>query len=86
MIKPLRDIVFIKKIVKEENKSGIILSEQSDKKQILGEVKFIGLETKIVKVSDIVFINSYNFEELEVEGEKYLVGSEKDIIGIKEND
>ena len=87
-IKPLRDVIFIKKIEEEDiTKSGIVLSElDKNKKQILGEVLFVGPKTKETKVSDIILVNSYSFEECELDGEKYLAGGEKDVIGIKIND
>jgi len=92
-IKPLHDNVIVKPVVESETtKSGIVLPETVHKeKPEKGEVVAIG-EGKIldngqrskmsVKVGDTVMFKKYSPDEFKIDGEEYLVISERDIIAI----
>jgi len=84
MLKPLNDYVLVKP-VKDEPKtaSWIITAPTSKEKPGKGEVIAIGEGKKSpewtlvtidnVKVGDIVYFTKYSPEEIEFEGEKYLL-------------
>ncbi|KKR88770.1 MAG: 10 kDa chaperonin [Candidatus Wolfebacteria bacterium GW2011_GWA2_42_10] len=93
--KPLSNHLFIEPIEEEKaTKSGIVLPETAEKeKPIRGKVIAVG-SGKInekgeriamsVKVNDIVLFKKYGPDEIEIEGKKYLVGDEDDILAIIE--
>lgn len=94
-IKPLSNHIFLESIEEEKiTKSGIVLPENSEKeKPIKGKIVAIGpgkLNEKnekipmAVKVGDIVLFKKYGPDEIEIEGKKYLVGDEEDILAILE--
>lgn len=92
-IKPLSNHVFIEPLKEDKTtKSGIVLPETAEKeKPVLGKVVAVGpgkLDEKgmrmpmSVKVGDKVLFKKYGPDEIEVEGKKYLVGEETDILAI----
>ena len=94
-IKPLSNHVFIEPLKEEkQTKSGIVLPETMEKeKPMLGKVLAVGqgkrddkgdLVPMSVKVGDKVLFKKYGPDEIEVDGKKYLVGSEDDILAIIE--
>ncbi len=90
--KPLSNHVFLEAL--EENKttkSGIVLPDSAEKeKPIRGKVLAVGpgkLEKgervpMAVKVGDTVLFKKYGPDEIEIEGKKYLVGDEDDVLAI----
>jgi chaperonin GroES len=94
-VKPLHDNVIVKPISDEEvTKSGIVLPETVHKeKPEQGEVLAIGNGRLLdnggrsemsVKVGDKVMFKKYSPDEIKIDGQEYLVISEKDIIAIVE--
>ncbi|MCK8824398.1 co-chaperone GroES [Fuchsiella alkaliacetigena] len=94
-IKPLGDRVVIKDIEAQEETtdSGIVLPDSAQEKPQEGEVVAVGAGKKLdsgermdVEVSegDRVVYGKYAGTEIEVDGEEYLVVSEKDILAIIE--
>jgi len=94
-IKPLSNHIFIEALGEEKTtKSGIVLRETAEKeKPVKGKVSAIGpgkLNDKgervamSVKVGDVVLFKKYGPDEIEIEGKKYLVGDEDDILAIIE--
>jgi len=94
-IKPLSNHLFIETLEEEKTtKSGIVLPETAEKeKPEKGRVFAVGpgkLNDKgeavpmSVKVGDIVLFKKYGPDEIEIEGKKYLVGDEDDILAILE--
>ena len=86
-IKPLADRVLVKPAAAEEKTaSGIIIPDSAKEKPLKGEVIAIGNGTKdeemVVKSGDIVLYGKYAGTELELEGEKYLIMRQSDILGI----
>lgn len=92
-LQPLSNRVFIEPLTEDKTtKSGIVLPETAEKeKPIKGRVVAAG-PGKIsekgervpmsVKVGDIVLFKKYGPDEIEVDGKKYLVGDEEDILAI----
>jgi chaperonin GroES len=91
--KPLSNHIFLEPLAEEKmTKSGIVLPETADKeKPIMGTVLAVGpgkkndkgeLQPMSVKVSDKVLFKKYGPDEIEVDGKKYLVGDEDDILAI----
>ncbi len=94
-IKPLSNHIFLEALGEEKTtKSGIVLPETVEKeKPVKGKVSAVGPGklndkgeriTMSVKVGDIVLFKKYGPDEIEIEGKKYLVGDEEDILAIIE--
>ena len=86
-IKPLADRVLIKPAPAEEKTiGGIIIPDTAKEKPLKGEVVAAGNGTKdeamVVKVGDTVLYGKYAGQELEFEGEKYLVMRQSDILAV----
>jgi len=90
---PLSNHVFLEPIAEEKmTKSGIYLPETSEKeKPVMGTVLAVGpgkkdekgqLAPMPVKVGDKVLFKKYGPDEIEIEGKKYLVGDEDDLLAI----
>ena len=84
-IKPLADRVLVKPVAAEEKTaSGIIIPDSAKEKPLKGEVLAVGKGTKdeemVVKVGDTVLYGKYAGAELELEGEKYLIMRQSDIL------
>ena len=91
--KPLSNRVFIEPVSAEKTtKSGIVLPESSSgEKPMMGKVVAAGpgkkndkgeLVAMNVKVGDTVLFKKYGPDEIEIDGKKYLVGDEDDILAI----
>lgn len=86
-IQPLADRVLIKPAPAEEKTiGGIIIPDTAKEKPLKGEVIAAGNGTKdeemVVKVGDTVLYGKYAGQELEFEGEKFLVMRQSDILAI----
>lgn len=86
-IQPLADRVLIKPAPAEEKTiGGIIIPDTAKEKPLKGEVIAAGNGTKdeqmVVKVGDEVLYGKYSGQELEFEGEKYLIMRQSDILAI----
>ncbi|MDO9097093.1 MAG: co-chaperone GroES [Candidatus Methanoperedens sp.] len=83
-IKPLGKRVLIKPVKEEEKtKGGIFIPETAKEKKKQGLVMETGtVEDKEfpVKKGDMILYTGYSSEELEVDGEKYLILESKDVI------
>ena len=87
MLKPLADRVLIRLEAKEEKtKSGIFLPDTAKEKPLKGEVVAIGHGTKdeemVLKVGDTVLYGQYAGTELDVEGTKYLIMRQSDVLAV----
>ncbi len=93
--KPLSNRIFIEPVTEDKKtKSGIVLPDTAEReKPMLGKVVAVGpgkLNDKgerspmSVKVGDKVLFKKYGPDELEVDGKKYLVGDEDDVLAIIE--
>ena len=86
-IKPLADRVLVAPAPAEERTiGGIIIPDTAKEKPLKGEVIAVGNGTKdeemIVKVGDTVLYGKYAGTELELEGTKYLIMRQSDILAI----
>jgi chaperonin GroES len=94
-IKPLSNHIFLEPVEEEKTtESGIIIPDTADKeKPVKGKIIAVG-EGKInekgerrpmsVKPGDTVLFKKYGPDEIEIDGKKYLVGDEDDILAIVE--
>ena len=90
--KPLSNRLFIEALSAEKTtKSGIVLPDgTAGEKPMMGTVVAIGpgktIEGKLiamtVKVGDKVLFKKYGPDEIEIEGKKYLVGDEDDVLAV----
>lgn len=94
MIKPLGDRVVIEALAKEEvTKSGIVLPDTVKEKPQEGKIVAVGTGKTLengqkvaldVKVGDKIIFSKYAGTEVKVEGQEYLIISERDILAIIE--
>lgn len=77
MIEPLKDNVVIKPI--KETPEEVVLPERGKNTLDFGIVWLVGPDVIALKRSDLVLLPSWNDDELEVKGEKYIVLAEKAI-------
>ena len=91
--KPLSNHVFIEALEEEKvSKGGIVLPDNAEKeKPVKGKVLAVGpgkllengsTQPMAVKVGDMVLFKKYGPDEIEMDGKKYLVGDEDDILAI----
>ena len=86
-IKPLADRVLIAPAPAEERTiGGIIIPDTAKEKPLKGNVVAVGNGTKdeemVVKVGDTVLYGKYAGTELELEGNKYLIMRQSDILAV----
>lgn len=86
-IKPLADRVVIKPVAAEEKTiSGIIIPDNAKEKPLRGEVLAAGNGTKdeemVLKVGDTVLYGKYAGTEIELDGEKYLIMRQSDVLAV----
>jgi chaperonin GroES len=94
-LKPLSNHLFLEPLEEEKvTKSGIVIPDSAEKERpTKGKVIAIGegkrnekgeLTPMSVKVGDTVLFKKYGPDEVELDGKKYLVGDEDDILAIIE--
>ena len=93
-LKPLDDGVVIKQLEAEEKTSGgIILPDAAQEKPQIGKVVAVGPGKMLdsgkrgklsVKKNDEVIYGKYMGNDVEIDGEKYVIIKESDILGIIE--
>lgn len=86
-VKPLADRVIILPAPAEEKTiGGIIIPDTAKEKPLKGEVMAIGNGTKdeemTLKVGDHVLYGKYSGTEVEIDGEKYLIMRQSDVLAI----
>lgn len=86
-IKPLADRVLVNPIPAEEvTVAGIIIPDSAKEKPLKGTVLAAGCGTKdeemVVKEGDKVLYGKYAGTEVEVDGQKYLIMRQSDILAI----
>ncbi len=95
-IKPIADRVFLDAMEEDRmTKSGIVLPDTAEKERpVKGRVLAVGagkrndrgeLNPMSVKVGDLVLFKKYGPDEVELDGKKYLVADEADILAILES-
>ncbi len=86
-IKPLADRVLIKPAPAEEKTvGGIIIPDTAKEKPLQGSVLAVGNGTKdeqmVLKEGDTVLYGKYSGTEVELDGEKYLIMRQSDVLAI----
>ncbi|MCS7059514.1 MAG: co-chaperone GroES [Meiothermus sp.] len=92
VLRPLGDRVVVKRIEEEpKTKGGIVLPDTAKEKPQKGKVIAVGsgrtLEngTKVpleVKEGDVVVFAKYGGTEIEIDGEEYIILSERDLLAV----
>lgn len=86
-IKPLADRVLIKAAPAEEKTAGgIIIPDTAKEKPLQGQVLAVGNGTKdeqmVLKAGDTVLYGKYAGTEVELDGEKYLIMRQSDVLAV----
>lgn len=86
-IKPLADRVLISPVPAEEvTMSGIIIPDSAKEKPLRGTIVAAGTGTKdeemVVKEGDTVLYGKYAGTEIELDGQKYLIMRQSDILAV----
>ena len=85
-IKPLADRVLVLPAPAEEKVGGIIIPDPAKEKPLRGKIIAAGNGTKdeemVLKEGDVVLYGKYAGTELEIEGEKYLIMRQSDVLAI----
>lgn len=91
-LKPLGDRLILRPLEQEEKtKGGVILPDTAKEKPQQGEVLAVGSGRILdngqkvpmeVKVGDKVLYGKYSGTEIKLEGEEYLILSEKDVLAV----
>lgn len=86
-IKPLADRVLIKPSPAEEKTvGGIIIPDTAKEKPLQGSVLAVGNGTKdeemVLKEGDTVLYGKYSGTEVELDGEKYLIMKQSDVLAV----
>ena len=86
-IEPLADRVLIKPAPAEEKTAGgIIIPDTAKEKPLQGEVLAAGNGTKdeemVLKAGDTVLYGKYAGTEVELDGEKYLIMRQSDVLAV----
>ncbi|MEE1005050.1 MAG: co-chaperone GroES [Bacteroidaceae bacterium] len=86
-VKPLADRVLIEPAPAEtKTVSGIIIPDTAKEKPLKGTVVAVGNGTKdedmVLKEGDVVLYGKYAGTELEIEGKKYLIMRQSDVVAV----
>ena len=85
-IKPLADRVLVLPAPAEEKIGGIIIPDTAKEKPLRGIIKAAGKGTKdeqmVLKEGDEVLYGKYAGTELELEGEKFLIMRQSDVLAV----
>ncbi len=86
-VRPLQDRVLVKRVESETRSAGgIIIPDTAKEKPLKGTIVAVGTGTKdeemVLKVGDNVLYGKYAGTELEVEGQKYLIMRQSDVVAI----
>ena len=86
-ITPLADRVLVKPAAAEEKTvAGIIIPDTAKEKPLQGEVLAVGHgpkdEEMVLKVGDTVLYGKYSGNEVELDGEKYLIMRQSDVLAV----
>lgn len=86
-IKPLADrVVILPTAAEEVTMAGIIIPDSAKEKPLKGVVKAVGCGTKdedmVLKEGDNVLYGKYAGTEIELEGEKYLIMRQSDVLAV----
>lgn len=88
-VKPLADRVLIAPLAAEtKTASGLIIPDSAKEKPLRGKVLAVGQGTKdeamVLKAGDEVLYGKYAGTELDLDGEKYLIMKQGDVLAVIE--
>ena len=87
-IRPLADSVLVRPMPAEQKVGGIIIPDTAKEKPLKGTVVAAGDGTKdeemVLEEGDIVLYGKYAGTEVELDGEKYLIMRQSDVLAIIE--
>ncbi len=93
-LKPLHDRIVVEAVAREEKTAGgIILPDSAQEKPMIGKVAAVGTGKVLdngqvipleVKVGDKVLYGKYAGTEVKVDGEKFLIMQERELLGVFE--
>lgn len=87
-IKPLADRVLVKPAPAEEKVGGIIIPDTAKEKPLRGQIIAAGNGTKdeqmVVKEGDTVLYGKYAGTEIELDGDKFLIMRQSDVLAVIE--
>ena len=86
-LKPIekRVVIELKDDIVEKNVGGIIIPDTAKDKPNIGVVTAVGTDEalkKILKVGDKVIYAKYSGTEIEIDGKKYLIVSQDDVLAV----
>jgi chaperonin GroES len=86
-IKPFEDRVLVEVVESEESKTkgGIYIPDTAKEKQRIGKVIEVGTDEELaehIKVGDKIIFAKFTGDEIEFEGEKYLIIAKNDILAV----
>ena len=85
-IKPLADRVLVEPAAAEEKVGGIIIPDTAKEKPLHGKVVAVGGGTKdeemVLKKGDNILYGKYAGTEIELEGKKYLIMRQNDVLAV----
>ena len=86
-IEPMADRVLVKTAAAEEKTAGgIIIPDTAKEKPLQGEVLAVGQGTKdeemVLKAGDQVLYGKYAGTEVELDGEKYIIMRQSDVLAV----
>lgn len=85
-IQPLADRVLVEPAAAEEKVGGIIIPDTAKEKPLHGKVVAAGNGTKdeemVLKAGDSILYGKYAGTEIELEGNKYLIMRQSDVLAI----
>lgn len=89
MIRPLADRVVVEpKAAETQTASGLYIPDTAKEKPQRGSIVATGNGTKdeemILKVGDVVLYGKYSGTEIELDGEKYLMMRQSDVLAVVE--
>jgi chaperonin GroES len=88
MIKPIQDKLLIKPIVSTQTMvNGLYLPDTVTEGPLTGKIIALGTDEEmlaVLSVGDVIIYSTYAGTEMEYEGEKYLMISYSDVLGIVE--
>ncbi|MGY6276714.1 co-chaperone GroES [Methylomonas sp. MgM2] len=93
-IRPLHDRVVVKRLENETTSAGgIVIPDSAQEKPIVAEVAAVGFGKPLrngdvrpmsVKAGDKILVGKYSGDEVKIDGIKYVVLREDDILGVLE--
>ena len=82
-VKPLSDrVLILPNPAEEKTAGGLIIPDTAKEKPLAGKVIAVGPGTSEVKVGDQVLYGKYAGQEIQIDGETYLIMKQNDILAI----